>query len=267
MKKNYLFTLILFIIFQAAFVPANAQVESLAPGVKKISAGVPDKFTPYGFREDLPMTAALGQLPAGKLPFNINDINISVNNRGVIVKIPLDTGEQLYGFGLQFGSFDQLGLKIKPIVNDNPLNDLGYTHGPTTFYLSTKGYGILINTARYVTFYCGNTDALNDHSKAPVETHKGGNSVQELYNNDNKVSGSVLVDIPGAKGIEVFVFEGTDVKKAMQRYNLFSGGGALPAIWGLGVKYRVKADFNQEQVGKMAAYFRNNHMPCDVLGL
>ena len=267
MKKNYLFTLILFIIFQAAFIPANAQVESLAPGVKKISAGVPDKFTPYGFREELPMTAALGQLPAGKLPFNINDINISVNNRGVIVKIPLDTGEQLYGFGLQFGSFDQLGLKIKPIVNDNPLNDLGYTHGPTTFYLSTKGYGILINTARYVTFYCGNTDALNDHSKAPAETHKGGNSVQELYNNDNKVSGSVLVDIPGAKGIEVFVFEGTDVKKAMQRYNLFSGGGALPAIWGLGVKYRVKADFNQEQVGKMAAYFRNNHMPCDILGL
>ena len=266
MRKHILVTLSLFIILQAAFIHAYGQVQNLAPGVEKISSGVPDKFTPYAFREELPMKAALGQLPAGKLPFNINDINISVNNRGVIIKIPLDTGEQLYGFGLQFGSFDQRGLKIKPIVNDNPLNDLGYTHGPTTFYVSTKGYGILINTARYVTFYCGNT-ASNDGSKAGAETHNGGNSVQELYTSQNKASGNVLVDIPGAKGIEVFVFEGPDLKNAMQRYNLFAGGGAIPAIWGLGVKYRVKADFNQQQVSKMATYFRNNHMPCDVLGL
>jgi alpha-D-xyloside xylohydrolase len=75
------------------------------------------------------------------------------------------------------------------------------------------------------------------------------------------------VDIPGAKGIEVFVFTGPDLKTAMQRYNLFSGGGALPAIWGLGIKYRVKADFNQQQVIKMADYFRDNHIPCDILGL
>lgn len=266
MKKYFLFTLTLVIIFRAAIISAYAQVENLAPGVQKISAGVPDKFTPYGFRLESPMKTALGQLPAGKLPFGINDISISINNRGVIVKIPLDTGEQLYGFGLQFGSFDQRGLKIKPIVNDNPLNDLGYSHGPTTFYVSNKGYGILINTARYVTFYCGNTAGLNEGKGNGVQ-HKDGNSVQELYQNDNKASGSVLIDVPGAKGIEVFVFEGPDLKNAMQRYNLFAGGGALPAIWGLGIKYRVKADFNQAQVGKMAAYFRNNHMPCDVLGL
>src|SRR6202000_1193921 len=36
---------------------------------------------------------------------------------------------------------------------------------------------------------------------------------------------------------------------------------------GLEVKYRVKADFNQAQVDAMAAYFRANHIPCDVLGL
>jgi alpha-D-xyloside xylohydrolase len=266
MKKYFLLTLTLFIIFQTAFIQVCAQVENLAPGVQKVSAGVPDKFTPYGFRLEPPMKTALGQLPEGKLPFNINDISISINSRGVIVKIPLGTDEQLYGFGLQFGSFDQRGLKIKPIVNDNPLNDLGYTHGPTTFYVSNKGYGILINTARYVTFYCGNTAGLND-SKGRRVQHKDGNSVQELYQNDNQASRNVLVDIPGAKGIEVFVFEGPDLKNVMQRYNLFAGGGALPAIWGLGIKYRVKADFNQEQVGKMAAYFRNNHMPCDVLGL
>lgn len=267
MKKYITRALTVFIVFQAAFIKADAQVESLAPGVKKISSGVADKFTPYGFCEELPAKTALGELPAGKLPFNINDIKISINNRGVVVEIPLDNSEQLYGFGLQFGSFNQRGLKMRPIVNDNPLNDLGYTHGPATFYVSNKGYGILINTARYTTFYCGNTAKLNGQSKTTPATHKDGNSVQELYQNDNKASGNVTVDIPGAKGIEVFVFEGPDLKNVMQRYNLFAGGGALPAIWGFGIKYRVKADFNQQQVEKMAAYFRNDHIPCDVLGI
>ncbi|MDO3627644.1 TIM-barrel domain-containing protein [Mucilaginibacter sp. BT774] len=267
MKKKVIRVLTIFILIHAGFIKADAQVESLAPGVEKISSGIVDKFTPYSFCEELPLKTALGELPAGKLPFNINDIKININNRGVVVEIPLDDKEQLYGFGLQLGSFNQRGLKIRPIVNDNPLNDLGYTHGPATFYVSNRGYGILINTARYATFYCGNTEKLSDHNNAIPSTRKDGNSVQDLYQNDNQTSSNVTVDIPGAKGIEVFVFEGPDLKNAIQRYNLFAGGGALPAIWGLGIKYRVKADFNQQEAEKMAAYFRNNHIPCDVLGI
>lgn len=215
--------LILFAIFQIFLIKTYAQTEQVAAGVQKITAGVPDKFTPYRFCQELPMKAALEKLPAGRLPFNIADIKITINNRGIIVAVPLADSEQLYGFGLQFGSFNQRGLKIRPLVNDNPLNDAGYTHGPATFYVSNKGYGILVNTSRYTTFYCGNTVRVNVHNI--------------------KASGNVTVDIPGAKGIEVFIFEGPDLKNALQRYNLFAGGGALPAIWGLGVKYRVKARF------------------------
>jgi alpha-D-xyloside xylohydrolase len=162
MSKHNIATIILALFFQLALTKAYAQLTNPAPGVQKISAGQPDKFTPYSFCEELPMASALGELPAGKLPFAISDIKISTNDRGVIVEIPLDDKEQLYGFGLQLGSFNQRGLKIKPIVNDNPLNDLGYTHGPATFYVSNKGYGILINTSRYTTFYCGSTAKLND---------------------------------------------------------------------------------------------------------
>jgi alpha-D-xyloside xylohydrolase len=266
MSKQNIVTIILALFFQMALTKTYAQLTNPAPGVQKISTGQPDKFTPYSFCEELPMTSALGELPGGKLPFAVGDIKISINDRGVIVEIPLDNKEQLYGFGLQLGSFNQRGLKIKPIVNDNPLNDLGYTHGPATFYVSNKGYGILINTARYTTFYCGGTAKLND-SKSTSANRKDGNSVEELYKNNNERLGNVTVDIPGAKGIEVFIFEGPDLKNVLQRYNLFAGGGALPAIWGLGVKYRVKADFNQQQVTKMADYFRNSHIPCDVLGL
>ena len=266
MRRHIIGKLAICISFQMITTCACSQVMQMAAGVKKITSGTPDKFTPYYFCSELPLTAALNELPAGKLPFDINDIKIHITERGAKVEIPLADSEQLYGFGLQIGSFNQRGLKKRPIVNDNPLNNLGYTHGPATFYVSNKGYGILINTSRYTTFYCGTTAKLNKDKSAAV-TVKNGSTVEALYKSDNKASDYVAVDIPGAKGIEVFVFEGPDLKTAMQRYNLFSGGGALPAIWGLGVKYRVKADFSQYQVDKMAAYFRENHIPCDVLGL
>jgi alpha-D-xyloside xylohydrolase len=259
-------TIILALLFQVAYTLASAQVTQPAPGVQKVSSGTPDKFTPYAFCEEKPMQTAMRNLPAGKVPFDLKDIKISINDRGVVVEIPLEGKEQLYGFGLQFGSLNQKALKVRPIVNDNPLNNLGYTHAPTTFYVSNKGYGILINTSRYTTFYCGTATKISD-AKTGADAPKDAHSVEELYKKNNLELGNVTVDIPGAKGIEVFVFTGPDLKTVVQRYNLFSGGGALPPIWGLGIKYRVKADFHQEQVIKMANYFRTNRIPCDVLGL
>ncbi|MFD2148567.1 TIM-barrel domain-containing protein [Mucilaginibacter antarcticus] len=75
------------------------------------------------------------------------------------------------------------------------------------------------------------------------------------------------MDIPGAKGGDVFIFNGPTLKTALQRYNLFSGGGAMPAMWGLGLQYRMKADSKQQDVYNMVSYFRDNHIPCDVFGL
>ena len=251
---------------QWLMIPAYSQihVDTVEAGIQHMVFGNPDKLTPYYFCENKPLSEELAALPKGSIPFNLNDISITVNERGVIVEIPLNDSEQLYGLGMQIGSFNQRGLKKRPIVNDNPLNDLGYTHGPTTFYLSNKGYGILINTARYTTFYFGTTNKLNNGSST---TPADRNSVEKLYESKGSTSKYVTVDIPGAKGIDVFVFNGPDIKTALQRYNLFSGGGALPPMWGLGVKYRVKSEFNQSQVDAMAKYFRDRHIPCDVLGL
>jgi alpha-D-xyloside xylohydrolase len=251
MKKHCMAVLFLIAgLFHSLY--GQSHTTTAAAGIQHLVYGSPDQFTPYAFCDAQPLTTAITALPNGTLPFNVNDIRITVNDRGTIVEIPLNDSEQIYGLGLQIGSFNQRGLKKRPIVNDNPLNDLGFTHGPTTFYLSNKGYGVLINTARYTTFYFGTTSKLNDDP--PTASH----ARAVVY---------VTVDIPGAKGIDLYIFAGPDMRTAMQRYNLFSGGGALPAIWGLGIKYRVKADFSQSQVDAMAAYFRANHIPCDVLGL
>jgi len=247
----------------------SMKTEEVAPGVIKITLGTVDKFTPYSFCSNAPMTEALKKLPAGILPFKPEDIKITFTSRGTIVELPLTDEEQLYGFGLQMNSFNQKGLKKKPVVNAYPLNDLGYSHAPVPYYVSTKGYGILINTSRYTTFYCGNLAKPLDPSTSIASEHTApaATTTDELYQNSEKTSSNVTVDIPQAQGIEIFIFLGPDMLNAVQRYNLFSGGGAMPALWGLGVKYRVKADFKQNEVFKMATYFREKHIPCDVLGL
>jgi alpha-D-xyloside xylohydrolase len=54
---------------------------------------------------------------------------------------------------------------------------------------------------------------------------------------------------------------------AIQRYNLFAGGGCLPPRWGLGIWYRVNLTFTQQQTVDTALNLRKDMMPCDVIGL
>ena len=91
-------------------------------------------------------------------------------------------------------------------------------------------------------------------------------TTEDLYKNRSN-GDKVFIDIPGAKGIEVFIITGPELLDVVKKYNLLSGGGCLPPMWGLGFKYRVKGDAIQDSVMRFADYFRNNHIPCDVLGL
>ena len=63
----------------------------------------------------------------------------------------------------------------------------------------------------------------------------------------------MLVEIPGAQGVDVYLFAGPSMREAVQRYILFSGGGCLPPRWGLGPWYRCRGDFDQAQVLEFAA--------------
>jgi alpha-D-xyloside xylohydrolase len=266
--KRLFFLLITIFTLAGSYSQETISIEEIAPGVLKLSVGVPDQFTPYSFCDQQPMYKAMELLPECNLPEYLKNIKIELTNRGCKVDVPLTDAEQLYGFGLQINSFNQRGLKRRPIVNDNPLNNLGYTHAPVPMYLSTAGYAILVNTSRYSDFYCGTLSKQQHAAQAQnVQNNKTVFSTEELYAGQTPANGSVVVDIPQAKGIELFIFLGPEMKHALQRYNLFSGGGAMPALWGLGIKYRVKGDSRDTDVYTTAEYFRKNNIPCDVIGL
>lgn len=248
---------------------STAQVfaqKEIAPGVIKLEKGEIDTFTPYSLFGGKPIIEAMKSLPTAKLPFDTEEVQIKITDRGCLIEVPLEDNEQIYGFGLQFETFGQRGLRKRPIVNDNPLNGLGYTHAPQTFYVSTKGYGILVNTARYTTFLCGSNQKTRQSMQSTEIRKPISTTTEDLYKNKSN-GDKVFIDVPGAKGIEVFIITGPELLDVVKRYNLLSGGGCLPPMWGLGFKYRVKGDATQDSVMRFANYFRNNNIPCDVLGL
>ncbi|MFL5618661.1 MAG: TIM-barrel domain-containing protein, partial [Gemmatimonadaceae bacterium] len=251
---------------------ARTEPHEILPGVWKLTLGKPERITPVSTRRYPPNAAALAALPpAGVLPIEVVG---DATPRGFLLRLPLTPYEMVYGLGLQLQSFIQRGLKKKLRVNADPVVDSGDSHAPVPFYVTTRGYGVLIDTARYATVYAGNKQrkassaAAAAHPQEPATESTATNVLPAAYGRYRFQDASeVLVEIPEAEGVDVYVFAGPTLRLAVQRYNLFSGGGALPPRWGLGVWYRCERDFGQADVEKLAAEFRERRMPCDVIGL
>ena len=234
------------------------------PGVWRATLGKPERFTPVESRLVPPQTAAFEKLPhVDTIP--MGPIKGRRLTRGFLVEVPLRPGEQIYGLGLQMMSFAQRGKKKVARVNADPKMDTGDTHAPVPFYVTTEGIGILIDTARYATFYFGNARPKPAHAEGSAsQTNPDPNYT---HNNQEDAPGQVLVDVPHAEGVDVYLFAGPAMLDAVKRYNVFSGGGIVPPEWGLGFWYRADARATQETALKLAQEFRDHKIPCDVLGL
>ncbi|RTE02000.1 glycoside hydrolase family 31 protein [Paenibacillus whitsoniae] len=243
-------------------------MEKIANGIWKMSVGIPEMHTPVSMRESSIHKAALDKLDcSGRAPFSDHDILMKTTPRGVYIELPLKATEHIYGFGLQLHRTDHTGRKKVIRVNSDPVADTGDSHAPVPFYVSTAGYGVFVDTARYATFYCGTNLRKGDSEDKKHENKAIGTSEIELYGyQETEGDRSVVVDVPTAQGIDVYLFEGPTLVEAVQRYNLFSGGGCLPPMWGLGMWYRAYSAAKREDVMRLAEGFRKDNMPVDVFG-
>ena len=246
-------------------------IESIAamPGIWRFTIGNPEKITPQSTRHYQTDEEKLKILPSiESCPTNVSG---SVSSRGCLVKIPLKKDELIYGLGLQLQSFQQRGLKKMLRVNADPTVDSGDSHAPVPFFVTTGGYGVMIDTSRYATFYLGNKKRRTDTPSKAIpgsNGEDGWNALNGPYERFGLGADSeILIEIPRTTGVDVYIFGGPGMQQAIQRYNLFSGGGAMPPRWGLGFWYRVNSDCTQEELLKMAKEFRERRIPCDVLGL
>jgi alpha-D-xyloside xylohydrolase len=243
--------------------PVDAQQsewEKTAPGVWKLTVGKPagyDLITAAG-------TVASSQLlKMSDAPFPIEKGSISTTtvNGKIYLKLPLEKGENIFGLGLNFKEVNQRGNILTLHVDHYGGSDNGRTHAPVPFYVSDKGYGVFINSPTYITVYAGT--AVNKE-RLKQEDIKDRNTDKDWSSRPYSDAMEILVP---ASGCEVYIFSGPTSLEAVRRFNLFSGGGALPPRWGLGFTQRVPTLYTASDVEKEANEFAEKGFPLDFIGL
>ena len=178
-----------------------------------------------------------------------------------VVMIPFSGNETLYGLGLGYQNLCR-NYEAVPLRCDHyGGKDNGRTHVPTPFYVSTKGYGIFIDTAEYPTFYMGGT-VRRDAANPPQEQDRGGGKGWSAVT----VSEYVEVSFEGG-GADIYVFAGDSLTDIAASFNLLFGGGCMVPKWGLGFWIRTHIRYSDKDVENEAAQYEAHDFPVDVIGL
>ena len=256
-------TLFLPAILLSATFSAFSQVKwnQVAPGVYKAIIGKPEAYnllTASGARPDI---NGLNKLGAAAFPLNQSEISGTVKDGKTQLRFPLNKEEQIYGFGLNFQTVHQRGKILQLHVDHYGKEDNGRTHAPTPFYVSSDGYGVFVNAARYINVYAG-SGIRKDSKHPPIEKDRNTDKSWSARPYSDAVEMSV-----GAPGVEVYVFAGPTPLDAVRRFNLFNGGGPLPPRWGLGFTQRVKSLNTSDEVAAEVALFEEKGYPLDFVGL
>ena len=230
-------------------------------GVWKGVFGKPENYDLLKASGAQPNVEALNKIGKAVFPLSQVDISAQLQDGKTYLRFPLQKQEQLYGFGLNFQTVHQRGKILQLHVDHYGGKDNGRTHAPTPFYVSSNGYGVFINSARYLTVYAG-SGVRKDSKDPPVEKDRNTDKTWS----SRPYSDAVEIVVPAA-GVEFYVFGGPTSLNAVQRFNLFNGGGVLPPRWGLGFTQRVKSLYTAEEVEKEADAFNEKGYPLDFIGL
>lgn len=243
--------------------PAAAQItwHEVEPGVWKGVVGTPESYSLLGVSGATPLKEGFTRLPQVTLPALAAEITGSVHDGKTHLSIPLQRQEQLYGFGLNFQTVHQRGKILNLHVDHYGGKDNGRTHAPVPFYLSSLGYGVFVNSARYLTVYAG-SGARKDSPNAPEVKDRNTDKTWS----SRPYSDAVSILVPAA-GAEIYIFAGPTPMDVVRRYNLLCGGGNLPPRWGLGFTQRTQKLYTDSQVEAEADEFERRGFPLDYIGL
>ena len=225
--------------------------------MKKITFGTPETLVPSTYCDSFNYIET-------EVKYDVSKSKGKENARGYTVILPLDQEEHIYGFGLQLKRMDFKGHKVTVRTNADPVAPTGDSHAPVPFFVSNKGYGIYFDTARYAEF---DFDAKFTGTAMNTSTEVA-TSTDVLYDTSRvKADRVCAVQIPAAKGVDIYIIEGDTITDIVAQYNMLSGGGCNPPQWALEVFYRCCGTWTQDKVVGIADYFREKDIPCTILGL
>jgi alpha-glucosidase (family GH31 glycosyl hydrolase) len=260
-RLNLILTFFLSWLFIYSGQAQNITWQEVAAGVWKGTVGQPEAYDLLKAAGATPNKEAITKLGKSDFPIPQTDIVAQVRDGKTYLRFPLVRNEQLYGFGLNFQTVHQRGKILELHVDHYGGKDNGRTHAPTPFYVSSNGYGVFVNSARYLKVWAG-SGVRKDSPEFP--TPKDRNTDKTWTS--RPYSDAVEILVPAA-GVEFYVFAGPKPLDAVKRYNLFNGGGYLPPRWGLGFTQRVRTKYTAEEVEQEVNAFAERGYPLDFVGL
>ncbi len=236
----------------------------ILPTVFCLEAGKQEGLSPQDILGSRKGEGKLLDMRESALPGRLSCSAVRIDGNGALFTMPVSSGERFYGLGLQMHSFLQNGKRKRLTTNADAPGDTGDSHAPVPFFVSSAGYGILVDSARDVEFdfgcsvRCGLQDTDGAGSVA--------DNTRELYQEKQRGK-EVTVFVKGACGLRLYCFAGGTIRQAVEQYNLFCGGGCLPPLWGLGNLYRCYTRAAQEQAEELLVEFAEESMPFSMIGL
>ena len=150
-------------------------------------------------------------------------------------RLDLGVGENIYGLGERFTPFVRNG-QVVDIWNEDGGTSSEQSYKNVPFYLSSRGYGVFVNTPKKVSFEVGSEKVA-------------------------KVQFSVT-----GEALEYFVIDGPTPKQVLERYTQLSGRPALPPAWsfGLWLTTSFTTDYDETTVNHFVAGMRERDLPLHV---
>jgi alpha-D-xyloside xylohydrolase len=165
----------------------------------------------------------------------VNGWPYAVRETGTAFKLYPD--ERIYGLGEKFTGLDKRGQEVTSWVTQ--ANGVGteraYKNVP--FYLSTRGYGLLVDTYSKVNFRFGSESTLSTAISVQNDTFR------------------------------FYFVNGPEPKSVIERYTALTGRPHRPERWTFGVWMSRLAYESREQLETVAETLREKEIPCDVLHL
>lgn len=232
-----------------------------AAGVWEVSVGTPEKLNLTSELDLTPKWDVINQMREADLPIDKNEIRFELIDGKTYIRFPLDKEEKIFGLGLNFKTVEQRGRIMQLHVDHYGGVDNGRTHAPVPFFVSSKGYGAFINSARYIDVYAG-TSVRKDTKNPPVVQDRNSDPSWDAQ----PYSDNLEFLVP-AEGVEIVLFAGNNMLDVVRRFNLYNGGGTLPPKWGLGFWHRVPTLFSDKEIKAEVAEFEQREFPLTVIGL
>ncbi len=233
----------------------------VAAGVWKLTSGTPEKVNLLSELSVTPKLEAIDAMGEAELPVTMDEISVKQRDGKTYIRFPLEKDEKIFGLGLNFKTVEQRGRIMRLHVDHYAGKDDGRTHAPVPFFVSSRGYGALINSARYIDVWAG-TSVRKDSENPPVVRDRNTDKDWEAQPYSDNLEFLVPAD-----GVEIILFAGDDMLDVVRRFNLYNGGGVLPPKWGLGFWHRVPTLYSDKEVLAEVADFERHDFPLSVIGL